>query len=80
MNKFRVYQKTSLKRLFKERGIILMRADWTRSNPEIEHYLKSFKRTAIPFTVYYTPQHPNGRILPELLTPSFLTDLIQETP
>ncbi|HQS83672.1 MAG: hypothetical protein B7Y25_00990 [Alphaproteobacteria bacterium 16-39-46] len=80
MNKFRVYQKSSLKRLFKERGIILMRADWTRSNPEIEHYLKSFKRTAIPFTVYYTPQHPNGRILPELLTPSFLTDLIQETP
>ena len=79
VNKLRVYKKPSLKNLFKERKIILLRADWTRPNLDIEHYLKSFGRTAIPFTVYYTPHHPEGIILPELLTPTFLTTLIQET-
>ncbi|MBS0185156.1 MAG: thioredoxin family protein [Proteobacteria bacterium] len=80
MNKFRVFQNHTFKKLAKEHGLILMRADWTRPNAKIEDYLKSYGRTAIPFTVYYTPLHPKGLILPELLTPSFLINFLQETP
>jgi suppressor for copper-sensitivity B len=49
-----------------------MQADWTRPNPKIAAYLKSFGRFGIPFNVIYGPGAPNGETLPELLTPGFV--------
>lgn len=79
LNKFMVYENSAFQRLSRTQNITLMRADWTRKDRSIERYLKSFGRNAIPFTVYYTPSHPEGIILPELLSLSFLTTIIEET-
>lgn len=54
-------------RLFDGR-IITMQADWTRPDPQIAAYLKSFERAGIPFNVVYGPGAPQGIVLPELLT------------
>lgn len=48
--------------------IIAMQADWTRPDPQIAAYLKSFERAGIPFNVVYGPGAPHGIVLPELLT------------
>jgi suppressor for copper-sensitivity B len=45
-----------------------MRADWTRPDPSITAYLKSFGRYGIPFNAVYGPARPKGVALPELLT------------
>ena len=45
-----------------------MRADWTKPDPAIADYLKSFGRFGIPFNVVYGPGRPGGEPLPELLT------------
>jgi suppressor for copper-sensitivity B len=45
-----------------------MRADWTRPDPAINDYLRSFGRYGIPFNAVYGPSAPQGLALPEILT------------
>jgi suppressor for copper-sensitivity B len=48
--------------------VVRMRADWTRPDPAISAYLRSFGRYGIPFNAVYGPGAPSGIALPELLT------------
>ncbi|MGH7125776.1 MAG: protein-disulfide reductase DsbD family protein [Stellaceae bacterium] len=50
-------------------GTVAMAADWTRPDPIIAAYLKSYGRYGIPFNVVYGPSAPQGIALSELLTP-----------
>jgi suppressor for copper-sensitivity B len=50
--------------------IVAMRADWTRPDPRITGYLRSFGRFGIPFNAVYGPARPDGLALPEILTES----------
>ncbi len=49
-------------------GIALLRADWTRHDPEITAFLQRFGRYGVPMDVVYGPGAPAGIALPELLT------------
>jgi len=52
---------------FRDRGVTLVRADWTRRDPEIARALADIGRSGVPAYVLYRP----GRaplVLPELLT------------
>ena len=49
-------------------GTVAMAADWTRPDPIIAAYLKSYGRYGIPFNVVYGPSAPQGIALSELLT------------
>jgi thiol:disulfide interchange protein len=54
-------------------GVVPVRADWTRADPEIAKALESFGRQGVPLYVFYTgaadePPH----ILPQLLTPEIV--------
>jgi len=51
-------------------GVVAMRADWTRPEPQITAYLKSFGRYGVPLDVAYGPAPPDGEALPELLSAS----------
>ena len=50
------------------RDVVAVRADWTRPDPRIAEYLKSFGRYGLPFNVVFGPGAPTGIVLPELLT------------
>jgi thiol:disulfide interchange protein DsbD len=53
---------------FRDKGVTLVRADWTRRDPEIARALAELGRGGVPAYVLYKP----GRaplVLPELLTP-----------
>lgn len=65
--KFVLYASPVSDRLF-DGKIVAMQADWTRPDPQIAAYLKSFERAGIPFNVVYGPGAPHGIVLPELLT------------
>ncbi|MBT3887405.1 MAG: hypothetical protein HOF70_21680, partial [Rhodospirillaceae bacterium] len=47
---------------------------WTRPDPEIAAYLKSFGRFGIPFNAIYGPGKEDGLVLPELLTTGLVMD------
>jgi suppressor for copper-sensitivity B len=55
-------------------SVVPMRADWTRPDPAIASYLRSFGRFGIPFNAVYGPAAPQGIPLPELLTERAVMD------
>jgi thiol:disulfide interchange protein DsbD len=53
----------------REIGIVPVRADWTRANPDISRALQQFGRDGVPLYVLYSGRHADPpRILPQLLT------------
>lgn len=69
----------SVRRRLAADGVVAMRADWTRPSPEIERYLRSFGRYGIPFNAVYGPALPQGRALPELLTPDAVASALDRS-
>ena len=68
VNKSLVLNRGRIAELIEEGRIVAMKADWTRPDPAIAAYLKSFGRFGIPFNAVYGPSAPEGVPLPEILT------------
>jgi thiol:disulfide interchange protein DsbD len=67
VNKKRAYTKEVVA-LMKEKGVVALKADKTKPNPDIEAALQRYGRTAIPVNVLLTPDK-DPLLLPELLSP-----------
>jgi thiol:disulfide interchange protein len=79
VNERSVLHDASVERELDARHYVLLRADWTRYDPEITRQLASVSRSGVPTYVIY-PSAPGGRVqvLPELLSRSaVLTALSQ---
>ena len=57
-----------LAKLLDDRRLVMLQADWTRSDPRISAFLASHQRFGIPFNIIYGPAAPNGIVLGELLS------------
>ena len=68
VNKALVIDRGRVAQLIGSHAIVAMKADWTKPDPAIAAYLKSFGRFGIPFNAVYGPSAPQGVPLPELLT------------
>ena len=55
VNKVRVLEDEQLIDLFAEKNIILIRADWTKQNKEIENEIKKYGRVGVPLNVLLRP-------------------------
>ena len=55
---------------FRDRNVLLLKADWTRRDPAISAELARFGRNSVPLYLYFEGRDPNAapRRLPELLT------------
>jgi DsbC/DsbD-like thiol-disulfide interchange protein/cytochrome c biogenesis protein CcdA len=60
---------------FRDRGVTLVRADWTRRDPEIARALAALGRSGVPAYVLYKPGRA-PHVLPELLTPQRVLDAL----
>lgn len=60
---------------FRERGIVYLKGDWTRYNPEITKILAAFGRNGVPLYLYYPPGG-EAKVLPQLLTPDLVLDAL----
>lgn len=69
VNKALVLDRGPVRDRLEAAGVIAMRADWTRPDPEISRFLASFGRYGIPFNVVFGPRSPFGETLSEILTP-----------
>jgi len=71
VNERSVLQDASVERELDARHYVLLRADWTRYDPEITRELASVNRSGVPTYVIY-PAQTSGQpqVLPELLTRS----------
>jgi thiol:disulfide interchange protein/DsbC/DsbD-like thiol-disulfide interchange protein len=73
----------STRRLFADKNVVYLKGDWTNQNPEITNYLEEYGRSGVPLYVYYGPRdkatgaRPDAVVLPQILTPSIIENVIQ---
>ena len=67
-NKLNVLTSESVKKLFKDNKVTLVRADWTRPNTNINIFLEKYDRFGIPFNAFFSNNFPDGFLLSELLS------------
>jgi suppressor for copper-sensitivity B len=75
-NKALVLDTDEMMAAFEDGKVKLLRADWTKPNPEISAFLASYGRFGIPFNLVYGPNAPGGVVLPELLTITAVKDAL----
>lgn len=79
VNKKRAYT-PEVVALMKERGIVALKADKTKPNPEIDAKMRELDRSAIPVNVLLVPGK-EPVITPEILSSGYLTELFgREVP
>jgi thiol:disulfide interchange protein DsbD len=65
---------------FAARGVVPLKADWTRQDPRITAALAELGRNALPVYAIYTPGENTPRLLPEVLTPNLVLEEIAKLP
>lgn len=70
---------SSVSEEFMKKGVVKMKADWTKRNPDITEALRKFGRNGVPLYVYY-PGNPSQspEILPQVLTPDIIISAIKK--
>ena len=64
-------ERPEVKAAFAAQGVVVLRGDWTRQDPAITAYLRSFGRDGVPLYVLYRPGR-EGTLLPQILTPGLV--------
>lgn len=78
VNKRTVLNKESVLELFRSRNVLLVQADWTDHSPLITKALERYGRNSVPLYVYIDA-NGNSKILPEILTESLISDVLNNT-
>ena len=61
---------------FEQAGVVAMRGDWTRRDPEITRFLTEHGAAGVPLYLWY-PAGGEAQQLPQVLTPDTLVDLAE---
>jgi thiol:disulfide interchange protein DsbD len=67
----------SLASEFDRAGVVYLKGDWTRKNPEISALLSQFGRAGVPLYLFYPAGGGEPRILPQILTESLVLNEIK---
>jgi thiol:disulfide interchange protein DsbD len=65
---------------FQAKGVVLLKADWTRHDEAITHALEGLGRSGVPTYALYVPGQSEADLLPEVLTPGIVTDALDKLP
>ncbi|MCR4337973.1 MAG: protein-disulfide reductase DsbD family protein [Candidatus Omnitrophica bacterium] len=80
VNERLVLNSPSVMKAFKEEGVVLVKADWTKHDEVITKALASFGKNSIPFYVLYSADPTRDPIiLPEILTPQIVIKALKES-
>ena len=73
-----VLSKDDVSQKFKEKGIVRMKADWTKRDEVIAEQLRKFGRNSVPLYVLYNgDEHSQPQILPQILTPDIVVGALE---
>jgi thiol:disulfide interchange protein DsbD len=59
-------------------NVALLKADWTREDPAITDTLTALGRSGVPVYALYVPGENNPELLPQVLTPGIVTDVLSK--
>jgi thiol:disulfide interchange protein len=72
-NEIAAIDRDEVRAAFKSAGVKVLAGDWTNGDPEITRFLETRGRAGVPLYLWYEPGG-NVEELPQILTPSMLTD------
>ena len=80
----KVNERTAIEReataaAFRKAGVVVLRGDWTRRDPEITRFLTAHGAAGVPYYLWYPEVRGLPQQLPQVLTTSMLVDLAQPT-
>ncbi len=76
-NKATAVDIASTRALMRDLGVIPLKADYTRTDPEIRKILLAFEHNSVPLNLVYPANHPENVIkLPVVLTPGIVSDAL----
>jgi thiol:disulfide interchange protein/DsbC/DsbD-like thiol-disulfide interchange protein len=70
----------SVQKAFQAANVALLRADWTRHDEAITQALTALGRSGVPAYALYAPGQSQPQMLPEVLTPGIVTDVLSKLP
>ncbi len=71
---------TKVRQEFLKRNVLVLKADWTKGDPEITQILKQFGRAGVPmYLVYRGGNKETPVLLPELITSQTVLDALNKT-
>ncbi len=82
VNERNAFADAAVQRIFRLKGVTLMKGDWTNRDPAITAALASFGRAGVPLYVAYNskPGAATPVVLPQLLTPGIVQDVFSNLP
>ena len=82
VNERNAFADTAVQEVFRDKGVTLMKGDWTNRDPAITQALASFGRAGVPLYVVYNakPGSTVPLVLPQLLTASLVHDAFTNLP
>ena len=61
--------------MIRRQKLILLRVDWTNYDSEILEFMERYGRKGLPFYILFSPQIPEGIVLPEILDEGYLLNI-----
>jgi DsbC/DsbD-like thiol-disulfide interchange protein/cytochrome c biogenesis protein CcdA len=77
VNEAAVLERTETAKLFADKGVTVLRGDFTRRDPAIARFLVSHGHAGVPLYLFY-PKGGNAKVLPQILTQAILKDAAGE--
>ncbi|PAL20537.1 protein-disulfide reductase DsbD [Sphingopyxis sp. GW247-27LB] len=68
--------RAAVQEAFRDKGVIILVGDWTNGDPVITRTLAEHGRNSVPLYLWYAPGADAPVILPQILTPGTLIDLV----
>ncbi len=82
VNERNAFADSAVQGIFRDKGVTLMKGDWTNRDPAITKALATFGRAGVPLYVVYNgkPGSSDPMILPQLLTANIVHDAFMDLP
>ncbi len=77
VNESAAIERETTRDAFARAGVVVLRGDWTRRDPEITRYLTAQGVAGVPLYMWYPAQAGTPQQLPQVLTPAALADLVR---
>jgi thiol:disulfide interchange protein DsbD len=75
INEAATLDSNAVRQAFAKQGIVALKGDWTRQDPEITGFLQKFGRSGVPLYLLYD-RDGNPTVLPQILTEAGVLDVV----
>jgi thiol:disulfide interchange protein DsbD len=82
VNERTAFSDTAVQEIFRDKGVTLMKGDWTNRDPQITKALAAFHRAGVPLYVVYNakPGATDPQVLPQILSAGVVRDALAALP